>query len=111
MADNRFIELFAEKELRKLYSKVYSSREKYVATGLVGMHRWKRHTGNIIECVETGTTYMSQKQAARDIGVSPGTLAKHLKGKILSVNGKQYINQGLNLSGILAPETTPIVKG
>ena len=43
--------------------------------------------GNVVQCLETGTTYASQGQAARELGVSATNVGNHLRGKIPDLNG------------------------
>jgi hypothetical protein len=43
--------------------------------------------GNVVQCLETGTTYASQGQAARELGVSATNIGNHLHGKISDING------------------------
>jgi hypothetical protein len=46
--------------------------------------------GNIIQCVETGTVYASQNQAARELGVAAARISEHLHGKLPHVNGQHF---------------------
>lgn len=38
--------------------------------------------GNVVQCLETGTIYASQGQAAREFGVSAARMSDHLSGKL-----------------------------
>ena len=50
--------------------------------------------GNIIQDTTTGTVYASQNQAARELGLDPGTLSRHLNGKQEHVNGHVFNKLG-----------------
>jgi len=50
--------------------------------------------GNVVQCVETGTVYASQGQAARELGVSAIEVCKHLKGRYENINGNHLIILG-----------------
>lgn len=43
--------------------------------------------GNIIQDMTTGTVYASQGQAARELGVSPSVVSKHLAGSMADAGG------------------------
>jgi hypothetical protein len=43
--------------------------------------------GNVVQSVETGTVYASQGQAARELGVDPSVVSRHLKGVLPDVKG------------------------
>jgi len=43
--------------------------------------------GNVVQCVETGTIYASQGQAARELGSTASTVSKHLAGLVPDVKG------------------------
>jgi hypothetical protein len=46
--------------------------------------------GNIVQCVETGTVYASQNQAARELGVAAARISEHLQGKLPNVKGFHF---------------------
>jgi hypothetical protein len=46
--------------------------------------------GNVIQCVETGTIYASQGQAARELGITASALSQHLAGKKVHVRGNHF---------------------
>ena len=50
--------------------------------------------GNIIQDVTTGTVYASQGQAARELGVSPSLISKHLSGAIADAGGHKLTKLG-----------------
>lgn len=43
--------------------------------------------GNVVQCVETGSIYASQGQAAKELGVSATDVSNHLHGKNPHLNG------------------------
>lgn len=47
--------------------------------------------GNVVQCVETGTVYASQNQAARELGVAAARISEHLHGKIPHVQGHTFV--------------------
>lgn len=46
--------------------------------------------GNVVQCLETGSIYASQGQAARELGVAPQAVSAHLKGAMPDLKGKHY---------------------
>lgn len=56
-----------------------------VRTGL-----YKRPS-TVMKCIETGKVYLSQKAAARALGVSRYAIIAHKRGKKESINGQHYI--------------------
>lgn len=50
--------------------------------------------GNVVQCVETGTIYASQNQAAREIGVDRSIMSKHLNGENEHILGQHYVVLG-----------------
>ena len=50
--------------------------------------------GNIIQDVETGIIYASQGQAARELGLNPSDVSKHLKGATNHVGGHMFTKLG-----------------
>jgi len=46
------------------------------------------HPGNAVQCLDDGTIWASQGEAARALGVNPDVVSKHLHGKVASVGGK-----------------------
>ena len=50
--------------------------------------------GNVVQCVETGTVYASQGQAARELGVTATNIGNHLHGKISDIKGLHFIILG-----------------
>lgn len=48
------------------------------------------HPGNIVKCLETGEVFASQGRTALVMGISPGTLSKHLSGKISDAGGYTF---------------------
>lgn len=50
--------------------------------------------GNVVQCDETGTIYASQGQAAKELGVSPAMVSKHLNGNAEHVGGKHLKKLG-----------------
>lgn len=46
--------------------------------------------GNIVQCVETGTIYASQGQAAREAGSTAARISRHLNGTLADINGQHY---------------------
>jgi len=48
------------------------------------------HPGNVVQCVETGTTFASQGELARSLGISATAVGKHLHGKLPNLFGKTY---------------------
>ena len=50
--------------------------------------------GNVVQCVETGTIYASQGQAARELGVTAAEVSKHLKGHYESLKGLHLVLLG-----------------
>lgn len=47
--------------------------------------------GNVVQCLETGTVYASQGQAARELGVLPCRISDHLSGKLSDVKGNHLV--------------------
>ena len=43
--------------------------------------------GNVVQCIETGSIYASQGQAAKELGVSATDVSNHLHGKNPHLNG------------------------
>jgi len=43
--------------------------------------------GNVVQCIETGTIYASQRQAAKELGLSTSNVSKHLHGQLSHVKG------------------------
>lgn len=60
--------------------------------------------GNVVQCVETGTIYASQGQAARELGVTATNVGNHLHGKISDLNGFHLVILG-KAGQILAEKT------
>lgn len=52
------------------------------------------HPGNIIKCNETGELFASQNRAAQLMGINPGTLSSHLKGKMSNAGGYTFEKVG-----------------
>lgn len=50
--------------------------------------------GNIIQDTTTGIIYASQGQAARELGLNPSELSKHLKGRNSHVKGHVFEKLG-----------------
>ena len=50
--------------------------------------------GNVVQCVETGTVYASQGQAARELGVSTARISQHLSGLTPHIYGNHLIILG-----------------
>lgn len=50
--------------------------------------------GNIIQDTVTGSVYASQNQAARELGMNPSRLSKHLAGKADNVDGHVFVKLG-----------------
>jgi len=50
--------------------------------------------GNVIQCIETGTVYASQGQAARELGVNASRISEHLTGKLPNIHGNHLIILG-----------------
>ena len=48
------------------------------------------HPGNVVQCLETGSTYASQGELARTLGVEASTVSRHLGGHIEDLFGKHY---------------------
>ena len=48
------------------------------------------HPGYLTRCIETGLTWVSQKQAAIDNGVHPNRMSDHLHGLLENLDGKHY---------------------
>jgi hypothetical protein len=48
------------------------------------------HPGYLVRCLETGTIFSSQKQAAIMHGVSDAILSLHVRGKIPNINGLHF---------------------
>ncbi len=46
--------------------------------------------GNPVRCVQTGSVFPSQGEAARSMGLSPGNLSQHLNGKYKHVGGYTF---------------------
>ena len=46
--------------------------------------------GNVVQCVETGSTFASQGELARVLDISPSAVSKHLRGSISDLFGKHY---------------------
>lgn len=79
-----------------------SGRGQYNQTSvIVGNHNTVKQTlevyiealgdpGNIIQDLTTGTIYASQGQAARELGVDPRRISKHLNGLADHVDGHQF---------------------
>ena len=53
------------------------------------------HPGYRVRCLETGAEFMSQGEAARELGAYPSVISGHLNGKLPNVHG-------LHLERILA---------
>ncbi len=56
------------------------------------------HRGNMVFCNETKKFFSSQGEAAREMGLNPGTLSSHLTGKYPDAGGYTFKNLGENLS-------------
>jgi hypothetical protein len=52
------------------------------------------HPGYLVKCLETGITYLSQTQAASDMGLSKSMLSSHLNGAVNDVNGFHFERVG-----------------
>ena len=50
--------------------------------------------GNIIQDVDTGIIYASQGQAARELGLTPSVLSKHLSGQMENAGGHRFVKLG-----------------
>ena len=50
--------------------------------------------GNVVQCVETGTVYASQGQAARELGVYSSRISEHLSGKLPNIHGNHLMFLG-----------------
>lgn len=50
--------------------------------------------GNVVQCVETGTVYASQGQAARELGVNASRISEHLTGKLSNIHGNHLVIVG-----------------
>lgn len=50
--------------------------------------------GNIIQDLKTGTIYASQGRAAKELGLDPAALSKHLKGLTPHVKGHTFTKLG-----------------
>lgn len=50
--------------------------------------------GNVVQCLETGTIYASQGQAAKELGVSASAVSQHLTGRNSHVNGQHLVILG-----------------
>ena len=48
------------------------------------------HPGNALQCIETGTIYASQGQAAKELGVNPSTIRKVLNGLQEDIRGLHF---------------------
>ena len=46
--------------------------------------------GNIVQDITTGTIYASQGQAARELGLHPSMVSRHLKGEFPDVKGHKF---------------------
>jgi hypothetical protein len=46
--------------------------------------------GNVVQCLETGSIYASQGQAARELNLDPAALSKHLNGRSENVHGNHF---------------------
>lgn len=46
--------------------------------------------GNVVQCLETGTTYASQGELARSLGVNKSLVSQHLRGLLPDLSGKHY---------------------
>ena len=44
--------------------------------------------GNVLQCIETGTIFASQGEAARVLGVAPQAISSHLKGNMPDIVGQ-----------------------
>jgi hypothetical protein len=60
--------------------------------------------GNVVQCVETGTIYASQGQAARELGLDAAAISKYLNGKSPHVRGNHFVVLG-KAGKILAENT------
>jgi hypothetical protein len=50
--------------------------------------------GNIVQDMLTGSVYASQGQAARELGVTPSMVSRHLSGKLPDVAGHKLVKLG-----------------
>lgn len=50
--------------------------------------------GNIVQCIETGTVYASQGQAARELGETATNVSNHLHGKLPDLHGLHLVILG-----------------
>jgi hypothetical protein len=50
--------------------------------------------GNIIQDIDTGTIYASQGQAARELGLDPAAISKHMNGLTPNVRGRRFAKLG-----------------
>ena len=46
--------------------------------------------GNAVQCIETGTVYASQGEAARTLKIDPSIISRHLNGKQEHVGGNHF---------------------
>ncbi len=60
--------------------------------------------GNVVQCVETGTIYASQGQAAKELGVSAARISQHLNGSTPNLFGNHLIILG-KAGEVLAEKT------
>ncbi len=65
--------------------------------------------GNVVQCVETGTIYASQGQAARALGVTAAEVSNHVCGKVSHVNGQHFVILG-KAGEVLAENTEALMK-
>ena len=45
------------------------------------------HPGYVVKCLETGSIYLSQAEAAKAMGFTPSTLSQHLNGMRSHIHG------------------------
>jgi hypothetical protein len=48
------------------------------------------HPGNVVQCIETGTVYASEGEAARTAGVSVSYMSRHLHDMVDHINGNHF---------------------
>lgn len=59
------------------------------------------HPGNAVQCIENGTIYASQGEAARSLGVPSDYVSKHLRGELPNVAGvvlKKVTERGIPIA-------------
>ena len=62
--------------------------------GVLLIQTYSRHTGPpswMVRHVESGTTFLSQAAAAKEMGISRGMLGTHLNGGVDNVAGQHFV--------------------